>query len=184
MSVANPVLLTAEDYWLMPETGPRYQLIEGELFMAPAPNRFHQDISRNLVFILLKYLEKNSIGKLYHAPFDVMLNEINVFQPDIVFIANEQKSILTKQGVEGAPHLVMEILSDRTARLDKVPKKKVYASAGVEELWIIDPNSQKIEIYFLQKDAENPAAAHGAKAIFISPTFPGLKFSAADIFRK
>ncbi len=181
---APSVLLTADDYFLMPDTGPRYQLIEGELIMAPAPNRFHQDISRNLEFILLKYLEKNPIGTLYDAPFDVVLNEINVFQPDILFVANEQKFIFTKQGVEGAPNLVVEILSDSTARLDKIAKKKVYTDTGVAELWMINPATETIEIYFLQKDAERPAATHQAKDVFSSPTFPGLKIKAAKIFQQ
>jgi hypothetical protein len=73
--------LTVENYKLLPETGPRYQLIQGDLYMAPAPNRFHQEISRNLEFELQGYLKRNPIGKLFDAPFDVYLDEINVFQP-------------------------------------------------------------------------------------------------------
>src|SRR2546428_4377823 len=118
MALAQTPLLTAEDYRLMPETGPRYQLIDGELFMAPAPNRYHQDISRNIEFILMKYLESHAAGKLYYAPFDVYLTEHNVFQPDIVFVANDRLPILTDAGAEGAPNLVIEILSDSTAHLD------------------------------------------------------------------
>ena len=75
--------LTVENYKLLPETGPRYQLIQGDLYIAPAPNRFHQEISRNLQFELHSYLKGNPIGKLFDAPFDVYLDEINVFQPDI-----------------------------------------------------------------------------------------------------
>ncbi len=82
-TVAIP-LLTVENYKILPETGPRYQLIEGDLYMAPAPNRYHQDISRNLEYILLDYLEEHPIGKLYDAPFDVYLDDYNVFQPDIL----------------------------------------------------------------------------------------------------
>jgi len=84
MAIAQAPLLTADDYRLMPETGPRYQLVEGELIMSPAPNRYHQDISRNIEFLLLKYLEKNPIGEVYDAPFDVYLGEHSVFQPDLV----------------------------------------------------------------------------------------------------
>src|SRR6202030_4211036 len=95
--------LTVENYKLLPETGPRYQLIQGDLYMAPAPNRFHQEISRNLQFELHSYL-----------------NEINVFQPDIIIVLNERLGILTEEGAEGAPHLVIEILSPKTRRLDLV----------------------------------------------------------------
>jgi len=70
--------LTVEDYRLLPDAGPRYQLIEGDLYMAPAPNRYHQEISLNITLLLGKYLEKRRIGKLYTAPFDVYFDEINV----------------------------------------------------------------------------------------------------------
>ena len=94
--------LTMDNYKLLPETGPRYQLIQGDLYMAPAPNRFHQEISRNLEFELQGYLKHNPVGKLFHAPFDVYLDEINVFQPDIIVVLNERLGILTEAGAGGA----------------------------------------------------------------------------------
>lgn len=92
-----------------------YQLIEGDLYMAPAPNRYHQDISVNIQFIIRAYPEKHPIGKLYDAPFDVYLNENNVFQPDLVFVSKKNSSILTDAGAEGAPDFIVEILSPKTA---------------------------------------------------------------------
>ena len=71
--------------------------------MAPAPNRFHQGISSNIEFILAKYLETHPVGMVYHAPFDVFLTDINVFQPDIVFITKNNYKVLTDIGVEGTP---------------------------------------------------------------------------------
>src|ERR1700740_3862150 len=88
-------LLTVDDYRALPETGPRYQLIEGDLYMAPAPNRFHQDISRNLEVMLANYLSAHPIGVLYDAPFDVYLTDIDVFQPDLLIVLNENRGILT-----------------------------------------------------------------------------------------
>jgi Uma2 family endonuclease len=184
MALAKTDLVTADDYQLLPETGPRYQLIEGELFMAPAPNRFHQDISRNLEFVLLKYLERNPIGKLYHAPFDVYLSEHNVFQPDIIFVAKNRYNIFIPAGAEGAPNFVVEILSPRTAHLDTDLKPKIYKGTGVEELWIIDPKAKTIAIYYLQRDAEKPAAVFGETDQFTSPHFPGLDFQAKEIFKQ
>src|SRR5271165_4083583 len=84
-------LLTVAEYKNLPETGPRYQLIEGDLYMAPAPNRFHQDISRNLQGALDRYLETNPIGILYNAPFDVYLTSIDVFQPDLIVVLNPNR---------------------------------------------------------------------------------------------
>jgi Uma2 family endonuclease len=174
--------LTVEDYRLLPETGPRYQLIEGDLFMAPAPNRFHQDIALNVAVILYRYLEKKPIGSVYTAPFDVYLDEINAVQPDVVFVAKGNE-ILTPQGAAGVPDFVVEVLSPKTAHLDKKSKRRVYARSGVTELWIIDPDAEKIHIYLLQKDAEKPAHTYNARDSFTSATFPGLKFKASAIFR-
>jgi Uma2 family endonuclease len=180
-AVAIP-LLTVENYKILPETGPRYQLIEGDLYMAPAPNRYHQVISRNLEYILLKYLEENPIGDLYHAPFDVYLDDHNVFQPDICVVMNGRLSILTDAGAEGPPEFVVEILSPKTARLDRDNKRRVYATAGVRELWIIAPEIRQIEVFYLDQDASTPAATYGEQDRFSSPLFPGLTFVAATIF--
>lgn len=136
--------LTVEDYRMMPETGPQYQLIEGDLFKAPAPNRFHQDISGNIYFLLRDYLETHPIGKLYEAPFDVYLDELNAHQPDIVFIAKANYAILTDAGAEGAPDFIVEILSPKTAFLDKKSKRKVYTRSGVKELWFVDPDTRLV----------------------------------------
>ena len=150
--------------------------------MAPAPNRYHQDISRNLEYILLEYLEEHPIGKLYDAPFDVYFDKHNVFQPDIVFVSKKRLSILTKAGAEGAPDFVVEILSPRTAELDREQKQQVYARAGVQELWIIDPETKSIEIYLLSENAVSPAAVYHERDQFESRLFPGLRFNAAKIF--
>ena len=177
-------MVTADDYRAMPETGPRYQLIEGELIMSPAPNRYHQDISRNLEFILLKYLEEHPVGKLYDAPFDVYLTRFNVFQPDILFVAKERFAILTVAGAAGAPNLVIEILSPRTADLDKESKRKVYAREGVEELWLLDPELKTVAVYRLKEQPTKPVAEHGIQDQFECAFFPGLRLRVEEIFRE
>lgn len=182
MAQVEMPLLTVEDYRNLPETGPRYQLIEGYLYMAPAPNRYHQHISSNLELILGIYLKKNPIGLAYHAPFDVVLDEYDVFQPDILFVSKARYGILTDAGVEGAPDLIVEILSPKTATLDFVNKKKQYVLAGVAELWIIDPKKRLIEIFHLQENPQHAVAIHGEKAVFESRTFSSLTFEAAEIF--
>ena len=183
MGSAQTAPLTIEDYRQLPEAGPRYQLIEGELYMAPAPNRFHQDISRNLLLIIGTYLERHPIGTVYDAPFDVYFDEINAHQPDIVYVAKENR-ILTDAGAEGAPDFVVEILSPKTAYLDKKAKRRVFARCGVDELWIIDPKAMLIHIFLLQRDRENAAAVYSEKDTFSSRHFPGLKFKGAKILKR
>ena len=181
--VAMP-LLTAENYKILPETGPRYQLIEGDLDMVPAPNRYHQDISRNLEYILLEYLEENPIGKLYDAPFDVYLDEHNVFQPDIVVVMNARLAILTDAGAEGTPDFVVEILSPKTARLDRDNKRRVYASTGVQELWIIAPESKTIEVFLLQENATAQGSFMTLGRVSPRCFSQSLEFNAGRIFAR
>jgi len=176
--------LTKDDYRKLPDNGPRFQLIEGELYMSPAPNRYHQVISRNIEYLLLKYLEKNPIGELYHAPFDVYLSDNDVFQPDIVFVRKKNFDVLTDAGIEGTPDVVVEILSPSNAYLDRQAKLRVYARTGVTELWLVDPETRSIQVFLLQKDATKPASVYGEGDHFSSPHFPGLSISGAEIFRK
>ncbi len=175
--------LTVHDYMLLPEEGPRYQLIEGEMHMAPAPNRFHQHISGNIEFVIRKYLEQHPLGIVYHAPFDVTLTNVNVYQPDILFVRNEHLALFDEHGATGAPDFVVEILSKKTEHLDKGTKREVYARTGVEELWIVDPGVKQIHVYRLQDDSETPAATYGDTGVFESAIFPRLQFNAAEIFR-
>jgi Uma2 family endonuclease len=184
MAVARPPRLTKEDYRQLPDSGPRYQLVEGELYMSPAPNRYHQTISRNLEFMLMKYLERRPLGELYHAPFDVYLSEHDVYQPDLVFVKKDNFEVLTDAGVEGTPDWVAEILSPSNAYLDKKAKLRGYARTGVAELWLIDPDTHLVHVYHLQDDAQKPAATYGEKDTFVSPHFPGLNIRVADIFKR
>jgi Uma2 family endonuclease len=174
--------LTYKDYQFLPETGPRYQLINGDLFMAPAPNRHHQRISRNLQFILTEYLKQNPTGELYNAPFDVILSDVDVFQPDLVFLTNEHLDRFIDEGLEGTPDFVVEILSPRTAELDRHTKPTQYAKFGVQELWIIEPETRRVLVYHLQKRAEHPVSVYEDDEFIECVFFPGLKISTAKIF--
>jgi Uma2 family endonuclease len=176
-------LITRHDYEEMPAGPPYFQVIEGELVMTPSPNLFHQDISGNIFTILRGYLVKHPIGSAHIAPLDVYLSDVNVYQPDVIFVSSARRSLLTEHGIEGAPDLVVEILSPATARYDKGSKRKIYARTGVKELWLIDPDLKSIQVYELAKNAETPAATHGADSVFKSPLFPGLKIKTAAIFK-
>jgi Uma2 family endonuclease len=174
--------LTVEHYRNLPETGPRYQLIEGDLYMAPAPNRYHQDISRNLEFILLNYLKDHPVGVLYHAPFDVYLSETDVFQPDIVVVLKANFGLLTDAGCEGAPDFVVEILSPKTRRLDLDNKKRVYNRHGVKELWIIDPEPRELLVYRFERGAGETAELFHQSDIVTSPLLPRLAVALEEAF--
>lgn len=152
--------------------------------MAPAPNRFHQDISRNLGVRLANYLSSHPIGVLYAAPLDVYLTDIDVFQPDLLIVLNENRKILTDAGAEGAPDLVVEVLSPKTRQLDLVNKKRVYARLGVKELWIIDPDEKEVTVYRFDQDLTDPVARLDGEGVVNSPLMPGLTITLSDIFRR
>jgi len=175
--------LTYHDYYDLPEHGPRYQLIEGDLYMVPAPSRYHQDISKNLQFILMKYLEENPIGTVYNAPFDVKLTDINVYQPDLVVVLGKRRCILNDQGADGAPDIVAEILSPKTAKLDVGVKREIYARTGVGELWILDPESDSLQQYDLRQNAETPLKTLARQDSLESPLLPHLVIPLERVFK-
>ncbi len=137
---------TYEDYAKLPEGAP-YQLIGGELVMTPSPTPYHQEISRKLAFKIVSFLEKNNLGTLYYAPLDVFLSDGDVYQPDIIFISRKRLEIIGKKKIEGAPDIVIEVLSPGTAYYDLRKKYRAYQEYGVREYWIVDPELKKIEVY-------------------------------------
>lgn len=146
MEASRSLKFTYHEYQFLPEDK-RYEIMEGELYVLPAPNESHQRISRNLEYALMQYLETNPIGELYHAPFDIILSNENVVQPDIIIILNQRKGIINPKNVKGAPDVVIEILSPSAPERDKDIKFKLYAKYGVKEYWIVDPYAQSIEIF-------------------------------------
>jgi Uma2 family endonuclease len=183
MLQANILPITRHDYEEMPAGPPYYQVIEGDLVRSPSPNIYHQAFVGRIYSLLLQFLEEKPLGEVFVAPLDVFLSDINVYQPDVVFISNQRRSILTERGLEGAPDLAVEVLSPGTARFDKGSKRKVYARTGVKELWLVDPDAKLIHVYQLVKDAETPAATYDEEAVFGSPLMPGLRLKAAMIFK-
>ena len=137
---------TYDDYSKLPEGAP-YQLIGGQLIMTPSPVPYHQEISRNLEFKILAFVEKNKLGHVYNAPLDVYFSDTEVYQPDIIFIRKEREGIIGEIKIEEAPDIVIEILSPSTAYYDLRNKFITYETHGVSEYWIVDPGLKKIEVY-------------------------------------
>ncbi|MGH8021025.1 MAG: Uma2 family endonuclease [Opitutaceae bacterium] len=175
--------LTVEDYRATPE-GTRYQLVEGELHMAPAPNRFHQDVVLNLVRILDAHVRTHRLGKVYVAPIEVYLGEHDVFQPDVLFVSNERSHVLAEDGLHGAPDLVIEILSPSNAQLDKRTKRRVYARVGVKELWLVDPILLQIHVYDFARDPNRAVRLVDEDETFETLLLPGLTIAAPEVFRR
>ena len=146
----RPPRTIREVFDALPE-GTLAQLIENQLVMSPSPTDNHQKILISIVFLILKYLESNPIGELRIAPYDVHLDEENVFQPDIIFIKNENLSKIEQNGFHGAPDLIIELLSPSTSKYDLGQKKAGYERHGVLEYWIVDLDTKDVKGYFLEE---------------------------------
>jgi Uma2 family endonuclease len=175
--------LTREDYYNLPDNGLRYQLIDGELYMAPAPNLYHQTISGNLEFMFRSYLEQNPLGILLHAPVDVVFHAESIWQPDIFIVLNANRHILQEQRCEGVPDFIVEILSPNNRELDLHTKRAVYSRQGVTEYWIIDPGAKEMLIYRFDENINKPVTRLKSPASAKSPLFPGLTIELDAIFR-
>jgi len=183
MSASQIELFTAADYRSMPDDGKRYQLIEGELIAAPAPNTFHQFVQKNLLRILENYLLENPIGTLLGAPCDVYLDDHNVYQPDLLYLTRERAARIQHDGIYGAPDLAIEILSPSTAGLDR-RKRGHCAAAGTIEFWQIDPALRQIQRFVFAENFAKPIALIDEPETFASPLFPELTLATAEIFRR
>ncbi len=139
--------LTYDDYCLLPNNGRRYEIIDGELFVTPSPRRAHQNVVTQLSYYLVEFVKREERGRVYVAPFDVVFSLHDVVEPDILYVSKERASVLTEKNVQGAPDLVVEVLSITTAEIDRTTKLKLYARYGVQEYWLIDPEESTAEVY-------------------------------------
>src|SRR5215208_4939368 len=119
MAMRNGVQLLAEDIWDTPDDGNRYEVIDGDLYMTPPPVEIHQRGAGNLFGFIWQYLLAHPVGSVYAAPIGVTLDDANGLQPDIVYVSNERRGIIKERGFEGAPDLVVEVLSPSTEARDR-----------------------------------------------------------------
>jgi len=138
--------LTYNDY-AANDDGKRYELINGELIMVPAPSTFHQRSHRDFNRIIDYFVMKNSLGEILYAPTDVILDDDNVVQPDLMFISNDNICNILGNGYNGAPDLVLEILSPSSIIMDRNIKKELYEKHGVKEYWLVDLANKTVEVF-------------------------------------
>ena len=148
---------TYADYAALDEGAP-YQLIDGDLIMSPSPSRAHQTVLLNLALRIQRFVIEQQRGDVFVAPFDVKLSDTEVYQPDLIFVSAEREAIITEQHVDGAPDLVVEVLSPATGYYDLTHKRQVYETFGVQEYWIVDPIEQTMMILALEEGAYKAVA--------------------------
>jgi Uma2 family endonuclease len=180
------VKLTYDDFVQFPDDGLRHELIDGEHYVTPSPNTKHQSVSINLTVLIGSWLERNPIGRLFHAPFDVVFSTYDVVEPDLLYLSNERASdALTPLHVRGVPELVVEIGSPGTRRRDETIKRRLYDRTGVSEYWIVDPEIDTIRVY--RREAETFARvvelSAEARDVLTTSLLPGLEIPLSRVFR-
>ena len=173
--------LTYADY-MKTSDDERYELLNGELIMSPSPREIHQYISGNLHLVLGAFVRDRSLGRVYHAPFDVVLSDTDVVQPDLLFVSTERADIITADNIQGAPDLVVEILSPATAERDRTIKLDLYAQHGVKEYWIVDPDAKTITVLLRGESRFEVSGIYGEGQSLRSPTLAGFSIGLEDIF--
>jgi Uma2 family endonuclease len=147
---------TFEEFSRLPDDGNRYEVIAGELYVTPAPRYEHQKLAFELGYLIRKFLEGNDLGgELTTGPVDVVFGEGDYLEPDLIFIRSD-RDIIARGIVTAAPDLVVEVISDSTARRDRGIKRERYARFGVPEYWIADIEARQIEVYRLSEDPLRP----------------------------
>ena len=135
------IRLTYEDYCRLPSDGKRYEIIDGELFVTPSPFRPHQRAVTRLTSHLSTFVEENGLGEVFVAPFDVVFSRFDVVEPDLLYVSKGRLSVLTEKNVQGAPDLVVEVLSPSTAETDRTIKLKLFAACPLRRSGILDHRS-------------------------------------------
>ena len=160
--------------------GERWELIEGIPYaMSPAPSRLHQEISVGLTLMIGNFL-KGSPCKLFHAPFDVRLDDYTVVQPDLSIVYDASK--LDDRGCKGAPDLIIEILSPSTARHDRITKFHQYQKADVKEYWIVDPDTKSVQIHTLSANGIYGIVIYAEAEVAPSGILEGCKINLQELF--
>jgi Uma2 family endonuclease len=176
------IVLTYKEYEALPADGRRYEIHEGELSVTPAPSPRHQIISRNLFRILDAYVKAKGIGEVLYAPLDVILADTSIVQPDIVYLDPARLGAISQRGVEGAPTLVVEVLSPATTLIDRRTKHQLYARHGVPFFWLVDPEGRTVEAFVLGPQGYTSAVrAFGSEPVS-PPPFPDINLIPASLW--
>lgn len=178
--------LTYQDYLEIPdEPGYRFEILDGVLIKEPSPSVIHQRVSRQLIRILEDYFRKvDAGGEVFYSPLDVTPLDYNVVQPDIFYIAGEQQSMVKDTHIDGAPKLVVEILSPSTRRKDRLKKMQVYQRARVQHYWLVDPEEKTLECFALRNGLYALVASGMEEDIVEHPDFAGLSIELQSLWSK
>jgi Uma2 family endonuclease len=187
MQPAPRTRLTYDDFLQFPDDGLRHELIDGEHYATPSPNFRHQQLSARLFASFVRYLDQHpESGEALYAPLDVVFTQYDVVEPDLLFIGANRTGVITEKNIQGAPSLVIEILSPGTRKRDKGIKRDLFARGDVEEYWMVDPDHATITVHRRAADESFPCVdvlAADRTDVLRTPLLPDFALSLADLFR-
>ena len=181
MDVIRPIF-TVENLAQLPDDGKRYEILEGDLAVSPSPNPTHQRIVLNCAEFL-RTLEHQGYGTVYTSPLDVVLDRYNVVEPDVLFVCQNRLDIVTDANVQGAPDIVVEVLSPSTRDRDLGVKGHLYARFGVREYWVIDPDDDTLTVFRLTDEGFHRHGPYHAGDQVTSPLFPDHRLMVETLFQ-
>lgn len=173
---------TYKDYASLPDDGHRYEIVNGVLYMAPAPSWSHQEIVGEFFAYLRDYLRATGLGGAFTSPIDVELAPENTFQPDVIVLLKAHRGRLKDRHIVGAPDLVIEVVSPGSATMDRHEKYVSYAQAGVPEYWIAEPGTQTVEVLVLKDKRYHSQGVFRGKAVLPSQVLPEFKVRVEQFF--
>jgi Uma2 family endonuclease len=176
------IVLTYEDYAALPDDRNRYELFEGELQVSPSPGARHQDVVLGLGALLRQHVRQHGLGRVFVAPLDVLLSNITVVQPDVLFVSTVRLALVEEPFVRGAPDLVVEVISPTSGRADRGVKQQLYARHGVAHYWLIDPEQRQATAFRLAEGAYEQVASAGGRERFSAPPFADLAIDLAELW--
>ena len=181
--MATRVILTYADLAALPADGKRYELHEGEIYMTAAPRPRHQQVIGNLYLIIADHVRRFGLGEVLLSPIDVILADVTVVEPDLIYLDASRLERVSDRGIEGAPTLAIEVLSPTTASADRGVKRQLSARYGVPHYWIVDPDARVIETYRLTAQTYEPGPRLDGTTPAALPPFPDLLLDPAAVWR-
>jgi Uma2 family endonuclease len=170
--------MTSAEFEALPESNFPTELLEGELVIRGAPTVEHQRAVLNSAIRLRDLIPD---GEVIIAPVSVKLDDANYFQPDVFWVAKDSACEITPYGVNGAPDLVVEVLSPSTTKVDRGLKFRKYQASGVREYWMVEPELRFMEVWWLVNGLYVQFGVYEADESFVSPVL-GKEFSLKSIF--
>jgi Uma2 family endonuclease len=182
-AAAGRIKLGWEDLLDLPDDGNRYELLDGDLIMTPPPSVRHQLVLGHLNRMLDAHVRTEGLGTVLFAPLAVRLDETTIAEPDLIYVASDRVRIIGDQAINGAPNLLVEVLSPSTAKRDRTVKAQLYARLGVEHYWLIDPDAERVETFELADDSYRSVAVLDGASALDPPLFPGLRIDLSSLWR-